>query len=123
MIEEYHFGSLTIDGKTYNHDLEIRWMFSKTEILDWQRTQSHVIDIDDVKRAVEQKPDVIVIGTGESGIAKITEPAKQFIAENGIKLIIDITEQAVKTFNIIQQDSIEEEGEQTNIIGLFHLTC
>jgi len=114
MIEEYHFGSLTIDGKTYHHDLEIHWMFSKTEVLDWQRDESHIIDVEDVKRAVEQKPDVIVIGTGESGVAKITEPAKQFIAKNGIKLIIDITEEAVRIFN---------KSEQSNVIGLFHLTC
>lgn len=123
MIEEYRFGSLTIDGKTYNHDLEIHWMFSKTEVLDWQKDESHIIDVEDVKRAVEQKPDIIVIGTGESGKAKVTQSAEQFIAENGIKLIIDITGEAVRTFNVIQQDSIEEEGEQTNIIGLFHLTC
>lgn len=114
MIEEYHFGSVTIDGKKYNHDLEIRWMFSKTEVLEWERDESHIIDVEDVKRAVEQKPDTIVIGTGESGKAEVTEPAKQFIAKKGIKLIIDITEEAVRIFN---------EGEQTNVIGLFHLTC
>ena len=114
MIEEYRFGSLTIDGKTYNQDLEIRWMFSKTDILDWQRDESHIIDVEDVKRAAEQKPDTIVIGTGESGKAEVTESAKQFIAEKGIKLIIDITEKAVRTFN---------KGGQTNVIGLFHLTC
>ena len=114
MIEEYHFGSLTIDGKKYSHDLEIRWIFSKTEVLNWQRNESHIINVEDVKRAVEQKPEIIVIGTGESGKAEVTEPAKKFIAEKGIKLIVDITEKAVKAFN---------EGGQANIIGLFHLTC
>jgi len=123
MIEEYRFGSLIIDGETYNYDLEVRWLFTRTEILVWQRVESHIIDVQDVKRAVEQKPDVIVIGTGESGVARVTESARQFIIGRGIKLIIDITEEAVKTFNIIQQESIEEEGEETNLIGLFHLTC
>ena len=51
MIEEYHFGSITIDGKTYNNDVEVRSMFSKTEVLDWQRDESHVIDVNAVKRA------------------------------------------------------------------------
>jgi len=123
MIEEYHFDSITIDGKIYNYDVEVRFMSSKTEVLDWQRDESHDINVDAVKRAVEQEPDTIVIGTGESGIAKVTESAKQFIAEKGIKLIIDITGEAIKTFNVIQQGSIEEEGEEANIIGLFHLTC
>ena len=123
MIEEYHFGSITIDGKTYSDDVEVRFLGSKTEVLDWQRDESHDINADAIKRAVEQKPDTIIIGTGESGLAKVTETAKQFIAEKGIKLIIDITGEAIKTFNVIQQGSIEEQGEEANLIGLFHLTC
>ena len=123
MIEEYHFGSITIDGKIYNDDVEVCSVSSKTEVLDWQRDESHDINVDSVKRAVEQKPDTIVIGTGETGVAKVTESAKQFIHENRIKLIIDITGEAIKTFNVIQQGSIEEQGEEANITGLFHLTC
>ena len=120
MINEYHFGSITINGKTHNHDVEVRWT---GEILTWWREASHVIDVEDVKRAVEQNPETIVIGTGESGVAKVTEEAKKFIKEKGIELIIDITEQATKTFNIRKEESKEEEGRQNKVIGLFHLTC
>jgi len=120
MVEEYHFGSITISGKTYNYDVEVRWT---GEILKWWREESHIIDVEDVKRAVEQNPETIVIGTGESGIARVTEEAKKFIQEKGIKLIIDKTEEAAKTFNIINAGSKEEEGKQNKVIGLFHLTC
>ena len=120
MIEEYKFGEITIDGKIYNYDLEIRWT---GEVIKWHRQESHIIGIEDVNRAVEQKPDTIVIGTGESGAAKVTEEAQSFIREKGIRLVIDITEQAAKTFNIVGEESIEEEGEQDKVIGLFHLTC
>ncbi|MDO8436340.1 MAG: MTH938/NDUFAF3 family protein [bacterium] len=120
MIEEYRFGLIIIDGKTYEHDIEVRWT---DEVLAWQRKESHIIDVEDVKRAVEQNPDTIVIGTGEAGIAKVTNAAQNFIRENGIELIIDKTEEASKTFNVINDDSLEEEGEQDKVIGLFHLTC
>jgi hypothetical protein len=120
MIKEYHFGSITIDGKVYNHDVEVRWA---SEVLPWQRKESHIIDVEDVKGTVEQNPDTIIIGTGESGVAMITQEAKTFILEKGIKLIVDKTGEAVKTFNIINEESKEEEGEQNRIIGLFHLTC
>ena len=120
MIEEYHFGSITIDGKTYDYDVEVRWT---GEVLKWWRGESHVIDVEDVKRAVEQNPDTIIIGTGESGVARVTEEAQKFIKEKGIKLIIDLTEQATKTFNIRKEESEEEEGKQEKVIGLFHLTC
>jgi len=120
MIEEYHFGAITIDGKIYNHDVEVRWT---DEVLKWWREESHFIDIEDVKRAVGESPDIIIIGTGESGVAKVSEEAQKFIKEKGIELIIDQTAEAVKTFNIIKEESKEEEGKQRKIIGLFHLTC
>jgi len=120
MIEEYHFGSITIDGKTYNHDVEVRWT---GEVLPWRRRESHVIDVEDIKRAMEQNPETIIIGTGESGIAQVTEEAKNFIKGKGIELIIDLTEQATRTFNIRKEESGEEEGKQNKVIGLFHLTC
>jgi hypothetical protein len=120
MIEEYHFGSITIDGKTYNHDVEILWT---DEVLEWRRKESHIIDVEDVRNAVEQNPEVIVIGTGESGMARVTDGARRFIEEKGIKLIVDLTEQATKTFNVRREESEEEEGRQEKIIGLFHLTC
>ncbi|XOB42079.1 MAG: Mth938-like domain-containing protein [Candidatus Nealsonbacteria bacterium] len=120
MIENYKFGSITIDGKTYNHDVEVRWT---DEVLKWWRKESHLIDAEDVKRAVEQNPDTIIIGTGESGIARVTEDTQRFITKENIKLIIDKTGEAVKTFNIIKRESEREERRQRKVIGLFHLTC
>jgi len=120
MIEEYHFGSITIDNKTYNYDIEVRW---SGEVLPWKRVESHLIDVEDVKRAAEQNPDTIVIGTGETGAVRVSEEAQKFIQEKKIRLIIDRTEEATRTFNVVNEDSKEEEGEQDNVIGLFHLTC
>lgn len=120
VIEKYYFGSITIDGKTYNHDVEVRWT---SEVLKWWRKESHLVDVEDVERALAHNPEVIVIGTGESGIAKITKRAKEEIEKRGIKLIINITGEAIKTFNLIQKESEKEGGKKTRVIGLFHLTC
>ena len=132
MIEEYHYGFITIDGKNFTYDVEVRWTPEESlrdptrqagEVLKWWREESHIIDVADVKRAIEQNPDTIIIGIGEVGGAKVTEAAKKEITSKGIKLIIDITGEATKTFNIINGESEEEEGEQKKAIGLFHLTC
>lgn len=119
MIQEYHFGSITIDGKTYHHDVEV---ISSGEVLKWWRKESHVIDVQDIKRAIEQNPDTIIIGTGESGVAEVTETAKKEIQSKGIELIIEITGEAVKSFNLLLKKS-EEAKNKKKIIGLFHLTC
>ena len=120
MIEEYRFGLMAIDGKVYHHDVEVRWT---GEVLDWLRNESHIIDIEDIAEAIEQNPETIIIGTGESGMAQVTASAQKEIKSRGIELIIDRTEAAAKTFNIRKEDSLEEEGAQEKVIGLFHLTC
>ncbi len=124
MIDEYRFGFINIDGKNYNHDVEVRFFGEDVcEVLAWQRKESHLIEKEDVERAISQNPGTIIIGTGESAMASITDGAKETIEKKGIKLIIDATEHAIKTFNIIGKDSMEEEGEQEKVVGLFHLTC
>jgi len=120
MIEEYNFGVITIDDRSYNEDVEVRWT---GEVLKWQREKNHIIDVEDIERAVEHNPDTIVIGTGESGMAEVTDEVQDLLNEKGIKLIVDMTEQATKTFNVINEESKEEEGKQDRVIGLFHLTC
>ena len=135
MIEEYHFGSITIDEKTYNHDVEVRWTGAASgdtrgepspsglEVLKWWRKEGHFVYPEDIKRAIEENPEVIIIGTGESDVMKVSQKVKKEIKSKGIELIIDITPEAIKTFNVIQEESEEEEGRKKKVIGLFHLTC
>lgn len=118
MIEEYKLNQVTIDGETYDYDVEVRW---DDEVLEWQREEDYAITLEDVMRAIEQKPETIVIGTGELGMSKVSEEAKREIEARGIKLIIDKTEQATRTFNIRKEESEEEEGRMEDVIGLFCL--
>lgn len=120
MIEDYQFGSITIDGETYTHDIEVFW---NGDVFDWWRKESHIVEVEDIIEVVEQKPETVIIGTGESGMVMVTDAAQKFIRERGIRLIIDPTEQATRTFNIRKEDSQEEEGKSEKVIGLFHLTC
>jgi len=119
MIEKYSLGLITIDGKDYGQDVEVRWT---GEVLPWLKEHSHLIDLEDIKRALEERPEVIVVGNGELGTVQVTEEVKRAINVRGIELIIDFTEEATKTFNIIKEESKEEEGVQKKVIGLFHLT-
>lgn len=119
MIEEYKFGQITIDGKNYDRDVQTDW---NGEVLDWCKKDSHLITAEDVRGATDKNPESIVIGTGQEGNTVVSEEAKIFIREKGIELLVDKTEEAVKTFNILKEDSLEEEGRQEKVVGLFHLT-
>lgn len=119
MIEEYKPGVITVDGRNYDSDIFVDW---KDEVSDWQHREEHAIEAEDLRAAVEKNPETIVLGTGENGMVEISESAQDFISEKGIKLMVDRTEEAIKTFNILKENSLEEEGRQEKVIGLFHLT-
>ena len=112
MIEEYNFGFMKINGQTYNHDVQIG-LDNKVKL--WWRSQSHEIWKRDIEEILGQGPEVIVIGTGEMGVAQITEEAHQEIISKKIKLIVEPTAEAVKSFNSLKGDR--------KVAGLFHLTC
>jgi len=113
MIENYRFGSINIDGKVYNYDVEVRW---DGQVLEWRRDESHKIDIASVKRAIEQHPAIIIIGTGEMGVAEVSGETGQAIINQGIGLIVEKTGKAIISFN-------QKKEKGVKVIGLFHLTC
>ena len=88
MITSYQFGSITIDGQTYDHDIEVDW---EGKIEKWWRNESHVIDAESVARALEKEPEVVVIGTGQSGVAKVMDDAVSAIESRGIELVAEVT--------------------------------
>lgn len=119
MIERYKFGSIVINGKTYNHDVIVDWNW---RVDSWWRKESHTMDWDDFQKVIDKNPDVVIVGTGAYGVARITRLAQEEMSKKGIQLIVDKTEEAIKTFNVIQEKT-RETGEQKKIIGFFHLTC
>lgn len=112
MIEEYSFGFIKINGQTYNHDVQVGL---NNEVKLWWRNQSHQIEKRDIEEVLSQNPEVIVIGTGEMGVAKVNEEVQKNIQSQGISLVIEPTTEAIKIFNSLKKDK--------KVAGLFHLTC
>ena len=119
MIEEYKFGFIIINGEKYEHDVQVFWT---GEVLKWWRKASHNVELDDLKEALEINPEIVIIGKGQPGEMEVSDEVKKKLKEKNIELIIDGTEEAVKTFNVLVSQA-EEDEEERQIIGLFHLTC
>ncbi|HRS22711.1 MAG TPA: MTH938/NDUFAF3 family protein [Candidatus Woesebacteria bacterium] len=113
MIDSYSFGLMVIDGRLVSEDILVKWC---GEVLPWRRSVSHVIGTQDIKAAITAKPELIVIGTGAAGVAKVKPVVKDRISRVGIDIVIAKTGQAVEIFN--QALKIKKK-----VIGLFHLTC
>jgi len=112
MIESYAFGSMVVDGQTYSSDLII---FPEKINTSWWRKSGHRLSLEDLKDVFEEKPEVLVIGTGFNGLMKVDEEVKSEAQAKGIALIIEKTEKAVQKFNVM--------ASKKKAIGAFHLTC
>ncbi len=113
MIEQYHFGSMTISGKRYTTDLKI---IEGQVIPDWWRKSGHIVEINDITDILKAKPKYLIIGTGSSGLMKVENKLQQHLLICGIHLMEESTAKATQTFNQMHQDG-------KNISACFHLTC
>ena len=113
VIEAYDFGFIVIEGRRYNHDVIV---FPDRVQANWWRKEGHALYPEDLPFLAEEKPEVLVVGTGKYGQMQITATMEQWLAEHSLPWEADITERAVRRFN-----QLLESGRQ--VVGAFHLTC
>ena len=113
MIDKYDFGVIVIDGKRYTNDVII--IRGKLRP-DWWRKQGHLLQNADLSEVYNAKPDKLVVGTGHSGVMKVSGEVRKECKKRGIELIEMKTADAVKKFNELSE-------KEKNIAGAFHLTC
>lgn len=85
MIEHYTFGRIIVNGKEYTRDLII---YPEKIYSNWWRKEGHKLQIEDIKEVLEYKPDILIVGTGYSGLMKVPKEVREKIEEKGIKLIV-----------------------------------
>jgi len=112
MIESYEFGKMIINGESYTKDLIV---YPQRIEPEWWRKSGHELRLVDVKEVVKEKPDTIIVGTGFNAGLKVLPETEDYILSKGIRLIVEDTKKAVKTYN--------ELSPKEKVIGLFHLTC
>ena len=112
-ILEYEFGKIAIENKTYTSDLII----SPEQVIDsWWRKQGHNLDVTDLDDIVKAKPDMLIIGTGYYGRMQVPDETRQYLQQQGIKVRLAKTGDAVAEFNALQK-------ERARIVAALHLTC
>jgi len=111
-IESYSFGKIVIDGNTYTSDLVI---FLDRIWDKWWRKEGHAIHEEDISTIIEEAPEILIIGTGDSGKLKVAEAIKTYIESQGIELRIAKTKDACELYNQLSKES--------HVIAALHLTC
>jgi hypothetical protein len=112
MIESYNFGIMVIDGQKYTSDLII---FPDRIKSSWWRITGHRLCLQDLESVIREEPEVLVVGTGFTGLMKVEEEVINYAQEKEMTLIIEKTKKATQRFN--------ELAPTKKTIGAFHLTC
>lgn len=114
-ITHYSFGKIIIDNKTYTSDVII---YPSRVDSSWWRTEGHYLQPVDLTDVVNAKPDILIIGTGYSGVMRAPGETLDFVKSKGIEVHVSITSRAVEEFNRLQAEKSDKV-----IIAALHLTC
>jgi hypothetical protein len=116
-IDSTIFGAITIDGKTYEHDVVIRLsgdvVKRRKKLSKKLYGTSHVLSEDEAKFLFEKGCDQVVIGSGQMGNVNLSPEAKAYFERKGCEVLLEPTPEAIRTFN----------QSRAKRIGLFHVTC
>ena len=116
-IDKTKFGSITIAGEKYDHDVLIR-LSGKIENRKKKLSKdvfgtSHIISLSEAEFIYEEGADYIIIGTGQSGLVKLSDEAAAFFQQVNCKVELLPTPEAIHLW----------DNAKSPTIGLFHITC
>jgi hypothetical protein len=112
MIESYEFGRIVIKGKRYTTDVII---YPDHVEDNWRREEAHSLSPVDLWAVIQARPEVLVVGTGRSGLMRVLSETEEYLCERGIRLIAERTTEAVRIYNQLCQS--------TKVVAALHLTC
>jgi hypothetical protein len=118
-IDGTTFGSITIDGAVFDHDVVIRpdgeVKKRKKKLSKAVYGTSHTISREEAEYVCEQAPgaDRLIVGTGQYGRVELSPEAAAYMEARKCNVVLLPTPEVIDIWN-------ETEGEA---IGLFHVTC
>ncbi len=116
-IDSFNFGFIVVDDKQYAHDVIILPDGTVKERDPGKgRLGSHSIARSEIETLTRAQPDVILIGTGVQGMARLARDAEHYLMEPDLNLTLLPSPQIVKKYN-----QYIEDGEK--VAALIHVTC
>ena len=114
-IEDTEFGTITIDGKTYAHDVVIRLsgdvIKRKKKLSKKYYGTSHMLSKDEAKFVFEKGCEQFIVGSGQMGNVRLSPEAQAYFTKKGCEVLLQPTPEAIHMFN----------KSHAKKIGLFHV--
>lgn len=112
VIDSYQFGQISVDGRQYTSDVII---FPDRVEDNWWRKSGHQLCLEDIADVMAENPEVLIVGTGASGLVEVLPEVRQDADARGIKLIVETTDKAWHTYNQLCRSQ--------RVVAALHLTC
>jgi len=116
-IQGTKFGTITIDGAIYEHDVIVRLsgevVKRKKKLSKKYYGTSHVLSKDEAKFLFEKGCEQLIIGSGQEGNVHLSPEAEAYFAKEGCAVLLRPTPEAIRMFN----------KSKARRVGLFHVTC
>jgi len=116
-INDTAFGSITVEQEEYRHDIFItlngKIKKRKKKLSKEIYGTSHTISLPEVQHIFEEGTEGILIGSGQYGVAALSDEAAGYLLEKKCQVIVLPTPEAI----------LKWQGLEGKWIGLFHIAC
>jgi hypothetical protein len=118
-IDGTSFGSITVAGKVFDHDVVIspggEVTKRKKKLSKAIYGTSHVISLDEARyiQGAAGGAGRVMIGAGQHGMVQLSPEAAEFFAGHGCTIVLRPTPEVIEVWN-------QAKG---SAVGLFHVTC
>ena len=116
-IQGTRFGSITMDGETFDHDIVIRLdgkvKKRKKKLSKQQSGTSHILSLEEAMHIYDDGAEQLIIGSGQNDTLRVSEEAEEYFRKKCCSVELHATPEAIEVWN-------EAGG---NTIAMFHVTC
>ena len=116
-IDGTEFGSITIAGRRFEHDVVIRLDGAvekrKKKLSKAIYGSSHTVSLDEAMHIFQEGARRLVVGCGQHGVLRLSKEAAEFFESHACVVEALPTPEAIRIWN----DS------DPPVIGMFHVTC
>jgi hypothetical protein len=116
-IQNTQFGSITVGGELYDHDIVIRLdgkvKKRKKKLSKQQYGSSHTVSLEEAEDMFDEGAERLIIGMGQYGALKLSDEALDYFRNKGCSVTLLPTPEAVRAWNEVKDKAI----------GMFHVTC
>jgi hypothetical protein len=106
-------GKVKYGQQVFEDDFIVSTFF---EVFPRRPDDEHVVSREELERSVDEDTKVVMIGTGEFDVVKVSKDARKYCKENKYRLVVAPTKDLIKKYN-------NKVKKSQNVTAIMHVHC